>query len=90
MLVLFYDVLNTRLALIARTRHKHRFIDDKPFFSTTELVPSTPAYLVLDNEVGLGHLAPPGQDWAGDPSNTPFPQTMLIDHVTVWAKTKTT
>jgi hypothetical protein len=51
------------------------------------LVPHTPSYIVLDNEVGLGHLDPAGDGgWAGDPTNTPFPQVMLVDWVRVWAK----
>lgn len=63
------------------------YYDDKEFFRTDKYVPSTAAYLVLDNEVGLGHLDPVGDGgWAGDPSHTPFPQEMLIDHVKVWRK----
>ena len=60
------------------------YIDGVPFFNTTKYVPHTPAYMVLDNEIGLGHLAGPGGGWAGNPAHTPFPQLMLVDHVQVW------
>lgn len=63
------------------------FFDGREYFRTTKYVPSTPAYLVLDNEIGLGHLDPAGDGgWAGDPSGTLFPQTMLVDHVRVWQR----
>lgn len=61
-----------------------------PFFSTTNIVQSTAAYLVLDNEVGLGHLSSPDGSWAGDPTHTPFPQMMRVDHVKVWAQEQPT
>ena len=64
------------------------FVDGKEFSRTSQHVPSTAAYLVLDNEVGLGDTGPrgPNGSWAGDPSGTPFPQVMMVDHVRVWAK----
>jgi len=56
------------------------FIDNVKQFCTNDLVPSTPSYIVFDNEIGLG-----GDKWAGIPdSNTPFPQIMKVDYVRVW------
>ena len=65
--------------------YTHRYIDGKEFYRTQDaaMIPHTPAYLVLDNEVGLGHLAP-SHPWAGDPTHTQFPQFMRVDHVRVW------
>jgi hypothetical protein len=42
--------------------------------------------MVLDNEVGLGHLSGGDGGWAGDPDGTPFPQQMLVESVTVWSQ----
>lgn len=63
-------------------------VDGKEFYRTTEaaFIPRTPAYMVLDNEVGLGHLDGPDGGWAGNPAHTPFPQFMHIDHVRVWQR----
>jgi len=61
------------------------YVDDIMFFNTTKIIPSTPSYMVLDNEVGLGFKSPDSW-WAGDPSNTPFPQLMYVDHVRVWQR----
>jgi len=56
------------------------YIDNVKQFCTQKLIPATPSYMVLDNEIGLG-----GTNWAGFPNgNTPFPQLMKIDHVRVW------
>jgi len=55
------------------------YVDGVERFRTHELVPATPAYMVLDNEIGLGH-----NSWSGEPENATFPQQMLIDHVRVW------
>ncbi len=54
------------------------FVDGVEFFRSQEMVPSTPAYLVFDNEIGLGHLSDEGNNsWAGDPSGSSYPQEML-------------
>jgi len=55
------------------------YVDGVERFRTTELVPATPAYMVLDNEIGLGH-----NTWSGEPANASFPQRMMVDHVYVW------
>ena len=62
------------------------YVDGKMYFNTTQFVPDTPAYMVLDNEVGLGHLKGPDGGWAGNPKDTIFPQEMKVDHVTVWRR----
>ena len=62
------------------------YIDGKQYFNTTKFVPNTPAYIVLDNEVGLGHKEGPDGGWAGNPSTTVFPQEMSVEHVTVWRR----
>ena len=63
------------------------YVDGNQYFNTTEFVPNTAAYLVLDNEVGLGHLDPRGDGgWAGDPKHTLFPQEMKVEHVHVWQR----
>ena len=62
------------------------YIDGKQYFNTTKFVPNTPAYIVLDNEVGLGHKEGPDGGWAGNPSTTIFPQEMRAEHVTVWRR----
>jgi len=55
------------------------YIDGVERFRTCELVPATPAYMVLDNEIGLGH-----DTWSGEPDAAFYPQRMSIDHVRVW------
>jgi len=55
------------------------YIDDIERFCTKDYVPTTAAYMVLDNEIGLG-----GNNWAGLPNNTAFPQIMQVDWVRVW------
>ena len=62
------------------------YIDGEQYFNTTKFVPNTPAYIVLDNEVGLGHKEGPDGGWAGNPSTTVFPQEMKVDRVTVWRR----
>lgn len=63
------------------------YIDGRQYFNTTHFVPDTPAYLVLDNEVGLGHLDPSGDGgWAGNPQDTLFPQQMKVEHVHVYQR----
>eukprot|EP01047_Picozoa_sp_COSAG01_P028442 COSAG01_NODE_1909_length_8928_cov_64.180315_13_plen_515_part_00 len=66
------------------------YVDGVQYFNTTQFVPDTAAYLVLDNEVGLGHLEGPDGGWAGNPKDTLFPQQMKIDHVTVWQRVEAT
>jgi hypothetical protein len=73
-------------AVLWEPGHLAWFVDGKMYFNTKEFVPDTAAYLVLDNEVGLGHLAGPDGGWAGNPSDTKFPQQMLVERVTVWAR----
>ena len=64
-----------------------RYVDGQQYFNTTEFVPDTPAYLVLDNEVGLGHLSPRRDGgWAGNPAHTLFPQEMKVEHVRVYQR----
>ena len=62
------------------------YVDGKQYYNTTQFVPDTAAYLVLDNEVGLGHLSGGDGGWAGNPAGTIFPQQMLVESVTVWSR----
>jgi len=55
------------------------YVDDMEQFCTRKIIPTTPSYMVLDNEIGLG-----GDKWAGNPDNTTFPQLMHVDWVRVW------
>ena len=55
------------------------YVDGVQRFTTTHFVPSTPAYLVFDNEVGIM-----GDTWGGVPDPTAFPHRMLVDYVRVW------
>jgi len=57
------------------------YVDNIQRFCTKKYTPTTEAYMVLDNEIGLA-----GSDWAGDPTNTKFPQYMQVDWVRVWTQ----
>jgi len=55
------------------------YTDNVQQFCTKQYIPTTPAYMVFDNEIGLA-----GDDWAGSPNNTAFPQYMHVDWVRAW------
>jgi len=59
------------------------YIDNVKQFCTDRFVPTTPSFMVFDNEIGLA-----GESWGGYPdASTPFPQDMKIDYVRVWKQT---